>query len=449
VVELSAHPHLKSALDIVNKDGKSRPLQGRLSRADSSVWIIGAALFAFVAKILIALNTFGSNDVVAFYMFARSLHEHGLEWTYRHGVALSGNSPVFNHPPLTAYYLELIGALSRNEFFRVSGLTFPFLLRLPGIVADLVVVFVLLRISATTAQLRLPTWALILFALSPVSLMVSGFHGNTDPVMVMFLAIAAYMCVRERPLLCAIFFALSCQVKVIPLLFFPLLFFFWLNQKSALRFLLPFALVMVAIWSQPLLGVPGLFLRNVLFYGSYWGEWGVTYWLWLTRYSQFDVIGFANLPPAATVVATLLKAGIVSAVVVIAWRRRNLSGAAVVSSIAYAWFVFFALSPGFCVYYLIWLAPFVLLLSPSLYAWLTAASSVSLFVFYNTLAGGLPWRIAVSKFSDPARFNLIAPWALWAWAVVICGLVICWTKAARANPSLRLLSLKTSSAEAS
>jgi hypothetical protein len=28
---------------------------------------------------------------------------------------------------------------------------------------------------------------MVLFALSPVSLMVSGYHGNTDPVMVMFL----------------------------------------------------------------------------------------------------------------------------------------------------------------------------------------------------------------------------------------------------------------------
>ena len=29
-----------------------------------------------------------------------------------------------------------------------------------------------------------PWWTLILFAASPVSLMISGFHGNVDPVMV-------------------------------------------------------------------------------------------------------------------------------------------------------------------------------------------------------------------------------------------------------------------------
>jgi uncharacterized membrane protein len=371
-----------------------------------------------------------------------------LEWTYRNGVPWGSNLPVFNHPPLTAYYLELINALSRNEFFRANGLTFPFLLRLPGIIADFVIVLVLLRISTTRAELRLPTWALILFALSPGSVMVSGFHGNTDSVMVMFLVIAAYTCVRGRPILCGIFFALSCQIKIIPFLFLPILFFFWLRRRNALRFIVSSLLLTVAMWSQPLLGFPELFVRNVLAYGSQWGCWGITYWLRLTHYSQFDVIGFVNLPPAATFVATLLKEVIAVAILVIGWRRRYLSAAAMICSIAYAWLVFFALSPGFCTYYLLWLAPFVLLQSPRLYAWLTAASSLFLFVFYNSLAGGFPWHTAVGKFSDPNRFNLIAPWALWAWAIVIFGPIICWKKAAATDSSLRLLSLKTLPADA-
>ena len=130
-----------------------------------------------------------------------------------------------NHPPLTACYLELIDNLSRNGFLRQHGVTFPFLLRLPKIIADLVVVFVLLRISKMSTERSVPAWALVLFALSPVSLMVAGFHGNTDPVMVMFLVIAAYMCLCRRPILCGIFFALACEVKIVPLLLSPVLFF--------------------------------------------------------------------------------------------------------------------------------------------------------------------------------------------------------------------------------
>jgi len=439
-VELFLDPGLKVASDADAKGGRrSRALQTAFARVDPGVWIIGAALLAFVIKLAIALNTFGTNDVAAFYMFARSLHDHGLEWTYRNGVPWTSNFPVFNHPPLTAYYLQFIENLSRLEFFREHGLTFPFLLRLPGIVADFVVVLVLLRISRTIRELELPAWALALFTLSPVSLMVSGFHGNTDPVMVMFLVIAAYMCLRERPILSGIFFALSIQIKVVPLLLLPIIFFFWLNRRVALRFAMPFLLLTLLMWSQPLIMFPRLFVGNVLAYGSYWGNWGITYWLRLTHWSQFDAVGFTNLPRATSVVTTLLKAGIVSAVLVIGWRRRSLGPTGIIFSIAYAWLVFFAFAPGFCAYYLIWLAPFILLFSRSLYTWLTAASSVFLFIFYNTLSGGFPWHIAVGKFSDPNRFNLIAPWALWPWAIIVCGLIIFGKKAAISDSCLRLL----------
>jgi hypothetical protein len=439
-VEISAEPGVELASDVASHSNEAGRLFGRVT---PSICIFGAAFVAFVVKLLIALNTFGSNDVAAFYIFARSLHDHGLEWTYRNGVPWGSTLPVFNHPPLTAYYLEFIDNLSRTEFCRAYGFTFPFLLRSPGIVADFVVVWILCRISATNASLRLPTWALFLFALSPASLMVSGFHGNTDPVMVMFLVAAAYMALRERPIFCGIFFALSCQIKIVPLLFLPILFFFWLSRRAALRFTIPWLVLTAALWSQPLLMFPTLFGRNVLAYGGYWGCWGISYLLRLTHYSDFDVIGFVRLPPAASMVAMFLKAMIVVSAIAIAWRRRYLTAPATICSIAYAWCFFFALSPGFCAYYLIWLAPFVLLLSPWFYALLTAASSIFLFIFYNTLAGGFPWHIAVGKFSDPARLNVIAPSALLAWVTVVGGSIFCWHKAVIANPSLRLFSPKT------
>jgi len=170
-------------------------------------------------KLVVAFNTFGSSDPVIFYTFAKSLHADGLEWTYRH-------SPLFNHPPLVAHFLQLIFNLDEGAGFRSSGLTFPVLLRIPGILADFVVLLVLLGLRNKYPQ-KIPTWALVLFALSPVSLMVSGFHGNTDSVMVMFLVLAAYMSVRNSPVLAGLFLGLSCQIKIVPLFLVPVFFFFW------------------------------------------------------------------------------------------------------------------------------------------------------------------------------------------------------------------------------
>src|SRR5438874_12446241 len=135
------------------------------NRDTRAIFIIALALVALTLKPAIAYNTIATNNAVFFYGFAKVLSEHGLEWTYQH-------SRYFNHPPLTAYYLRGIYALTEQRWCQDIGVHFPFLLRLPGIIADFFVVLVLLRITKTS--LRIPTWALALFARSPVSLMVSG-----------------------------------------------------------------------------------------------------------------------------------------------------------------------------------------------------------------------------------------------------------------------------------
>jgi hypothetical protein len=388
------------------------------SRRRTNLWIVGLALMALMVKLVIAFNTFGTNDAVSFYLFGKALNENGLEWTYRHSIH-------FNHPPLTAYYLRAIYQLGHRPFFRDNGLTFPLLLRLPGIIADLITVVALCWMTGQDRQLRIPTWALALFALSPVSIMVTGFHGNTDPVMVMFLMLASLSCLRGKSVWCGLFLALSCQIKIIPLLLLPIFFFFWLPRRSAVSFSLPFVLVSLVLWAEPLLKFPTLFARNVLLYGSYWGIWGITYFLRLTGCQQFNVTGFFNLPIAAAATVLLLKAVIIVTILLIAWRRRYLRGRAVIDSIAYAWIIFFVFSPGVCAQYMVWLAPFVLVLSPVFYGLLAVSSSLSLFFFYDLIAGEWFWH--------SANANSSRPWSLCPWATLLIGLIVFWKRGMAAN----------------
>jgi hypothetical protein len=262
--------------------------------------------------------------------------------------------------------------------------------------------------------------------------------------MTMFLVCAAYQCWKGKPWLCGLFLALSCQIKIIPLLFSPIFFFFWLHRRGAIRFLLPFLVTSAALWSEPLLNFPMLFIRNVLSYGSFWGIWGITYWLRLTGLPAFSWVWFARFTPEQTVVATILKLLIVMSVFLIAWRRRALEGRGLFDSIAYGWVIFFVFSPGVCVQYMVWLAPFILILSPTFYVWLTVTSSLFLFFFYNVTAHGLPWYLAVST---NALNPLWTPWTIWPWVVLILGLGFIWRNAVVADPSLSLFSLKTLPAE--
>jgi uncharacterized membrane protein len=415
-------------LDSIPPAAVEKPAARSAQAVRAEVWIVAAALIALVLKLVIAWNTFGTNDVISFYKFAHSLNHHGLEQTYTSSIA-------FNHPPLVAHYLELIYKLSRLSSFERNGITFPFLLRLPAILADFISVLVLLRLGKEISPTRIPSWALLLFALSPVSVMVSGFHGNTDPIMVMFLLIAAYACIRENPIFCGLFFALSCQIKIVPLLLLPIFFFYWNYRRVSLRFLISLGAVSLVLWSEPLLNFPVIFIKNVLSYGSFWGLWGITYFLRLTGWSQFGRITYFNFTLAQIVVGVLLKLLIVFCVFGIAWRRRALSPRALLASLAYGWMVFFIFSPGVCAQYMVWLAPFVLLLSPVLYGFLELGSSLFLFFFYNAIADKFPWYVGISTNGTTGAWT---PWSVWPWAILIAGLIVLWRSGQRTNPSLRL-----------
>ena len=400
-----------------------------------TTFVVALALVAMTLKLAIAYNTIGTNDAVFFYGFAKVLNEHGLEWTYAH-------SRYFNHPPLTAYFLRGVFLLTEQKWCQDLGIHFPFLLRLPGIVADFAVVLILLRISKV--HFKIPTWALALFALSPVSLMVSGFHGNTDPVMVFFLICAVWTCLRNQPIVAGLFFALSCQIKIVPLLFLPALVLFWWSQNRSRGFLVAGASATVILWSEPLLKFPTLFSKNVLAYGSYWGTWGITYLFRSTGVADFSRLSFFDLEPAQTVIVTALKIIIVAGAIWIAWQRRHARGRAFIESLAYTWLVFFVFAPGVGAQYLIWLAPFILISSPTFYAALTLASSIFLFAFYNITAGGLPWKVALAM--DDSKQHWIA-WSLLPWAVIIAGSIMLWRKTRFPRLDLRLFKLVKMRAE--
>lgn len=416
-------------LSAVDSEPATAESVSTLSQRNASACILAAAAVALGLKLCLALNTIGTNDVQSFYWFGHSIATHGLEHTYRNVVA-------FNHPPLVGWYLHLIYHLDQSSTLRANGIRFPFLLRLPGILADAVVLLAFLK---HRKELAIPTWALLAFALSPVSIMVSGFHGNTDPVMVMFLVLAAFACFSPSPLLCGLFLALACQIKVIPLLLVPIFLGFWMVRRRLLCFLLPFALTSFSFWGYALLNFPLVLIKNVFSYGSIWGIWGITYWLRLSGWKEFGAVTYYDFPLAEAVVGTALKVVIILAVLLIAWRRRFGDARQLFVSIGCAWIIFFVFSPGVGAQYLVWLAPFVLLLSRVLFGYLLITSSLFLFFFYNVITLGLPWDFGVST----AELNTVwTPWGVWPWAVLITGMVLLWKRSRVANPSLRLLSLK-------
>ena len=63
---------------------------------------------------------------------------------------------------------------------------------------------------------------LLMLALCPPSIMISGFHGNSDPVMIFCVLLSIYLLEKQKaPVLSGLVFGLALSVKVVPLIFVP------------------------------------------------------------------------------------------------------------------------------------------------------------------------------------------------------------------------------------
>lgn len=353
--------------------------------------IFSTALLALLVKLCCAAVTLGTNDVDTFYNFGRFIHEHGLLAQYR-------ATAEFNHTPLVGWFCAAAYGVGH-------GFAFNWLLRLPGIIADFLAVGALWRWRENGWP---PVWAVLLFALSPVNFMISGFHGNVDSVLAWLLLLAARECERGRAAWCGALFGLACQVKIIPLLLAPAFLFFWLHRRKAGPFFLAASVTILAGWSVPLLAEPEVFLRNVLGYNSNWGSWGVTWLLHATGSPHFAPVGFQHLTSAQLAIMSALKLVIIGAAFWFAWCRRTLPPGEMPATLLCIWAAFFVFAPGIGAQYLVWFAALLVLASPRWFAAITAASAVFLFAFYDTICGGLPWWHGVST------AELLPRWVAWS-----------------------------------
>src|ERR1035438_9344951 len=141
--------------------------------------LAGAALLALAVKLLLAVKTYGSNDVYLYDQFSF--------WTRYLGVFEYQIDPTFNHPPSMIYFLHFLSWLAGS-----TGLPFSFWIRLPSILADTGTLWLVWKMLPKDRSF----WPLLLLACSPTLILISGFHGNTDSV-VMFLVVLCVFLVER------------------------------------------------------------------------------------------------------------------------------------------------------------------------------------------------------------------------------------------------------------
>jgi hypothetical protein len=378
-------------------------------RALPSPWLFIAALAALLAlavKLVIALTTIGTNDVLRWETFLANLQAHG-------GIGLYHRVSYYNHPPFMIHVLRVMDFMTS-----LTGIAFPFWLRLPAILADLGSAVLVLRILGPRLRESDRAVAVALLAAAPPSILISGFHGNTDPVMIFFVLLSIYMLDSGRSAwLAGVFFGMSLNIKVASIIFVPVFILYLPNTRKRIEYLAATGAAFL-IGSLPyLVQDPAFIVERVFGYGSLYGHWGLSRLLTLP-WSR-DHIGLLD-----TIYAQWGKFIVLAVIAAAAfWMNRSPKKPPLFLQCGLVAFLFMALTPGFGVQYLAWLVPWVV----GIGLWATVifytASGIFLFLVYHFWAGEFPWRLANADAVGDWRGSIILV-ELLCWAAVVVVLVL-------------------------
>ena len=365
--------------------------------------LMAAALAAFLLKAAMAAFTVGTNDVTTFERMLEGVNERGIEDLYRTGtpVIINGKEvgrQVMNHPPFTLHMLRVWGVLTR-----VSGLPLGFWMRFTCAIADLVVVWLAWRMSARVRG----EWAnLLLIALAPVAVFISGFHGNTDPILIAFVLAAVFLIESDSPRAApaGVAFGIACSIKVWPLVLMPAFLLFLRPLRAKAVFSLCAGATVLVIGLPWTVTDTAVVVVNILTYPSMPGWWGLTYLVPV---------------PWRPALATLMWASLLAAQL---WMHQRIPSLYAQCGIVTALFLF--LTHGFGTQYLAWLVPWLAACGWRLTVPFHIASAIYLSVLYTGWSEGRPFYADAFKYPIPFwayRFGLLT----WATLPLIVGGIYC------------------------
>jgi hypothetical protein len=369
----------------------------RSARARTTVLVI--ALLALAPKLVIAAVTQGTDDVSYWMAFARGVALKGPVAVYE----LSFSS-IYNHPPLVGYFLEVVNELT------LIGIPVKFTIRALSSIADVASALLVFELLRTRRSLTIATLSGILVGASPVLFLVSGFHGNTDPIFLMLVLLSCFLLIDKRMgLLGGGVLALAIGVKLVPVVVLPTLFVYLLrrDRKRLAGALVGFAAVFLITWTPALLREWLPLKQNVIGYSGIWvREWGL--------------VEFGRMANAQNVINFLIGPGKILAVALSAlvpaallWRRPE----RVLEALGLCLVGFLVFTPAFGVQYLAWPLAVAFLVD----FWFAIAYNIlgGLFLYniYDYWSKGLPWNEAHAMLFTPGQ--LVFGIVVWEFLIVL------------------------------
>lgn len=155
----------------------------------------------------------------SFIPFVTYFSESGFRNPYEFFMN-AGMSDAFPYPPLMLYLLGFLGGF-------LADLS-PFFIRIPLLLADIVILMVLSRLLKGNERK-----VLLFYWLSPVLIYINYMHGQFDVIPIAFLVVSLYAIFRKELFISAVILGLGIATKTNLLLAVPFYFLFvWQNNNE-------------------------------------------------------------------------------------------------------------------------------------------------------------------------------------------------------------------------
>ncbi len=226
-------------------------------------WLALLLIITVAVRLCLSLAACDIIDVHNYARVAAIVRNYGI-------IALYAQTPgIYPYPPVWVWFEILAQFLSET-----SGLRFGLLIRLPIILADTGIAYLIwtwYHDRMTTERLF---WGAA-YALNPVSLIITCLHGQFDAIPAFLALLAVYWAQLRRLCLSAIILGLAIAFKLYPVLLLPLVLLELKGHKQRLAFAtiaiaptllftLPFGLYMPAAVMRELFLYKGVALLGML-----------------------------------------------------------------------------------------------------------------------------------------------------------------------------------------
>lgn len=356
--------------------------------------LVASLLVSVLVKLMIAAVFYGNTDMIYWEQHVRLLKEGG-------SLYVSGRA-IYPYTPLWAWIIfgvDHIAVLFHLSFF--------FAERVLIIVADVVMatlLYTILKRRAGGERAALTNTAY--FALNPVSVLISGYHGQFDNIVFSFVLLIILLESRRvmSPWLNYVLLGLANALKQVIAVVLPFFFFAAKNLKQRLLLVVTVVAAFIAPFVYDLLRTPRQVLDNITAYNS-WYNYG--YVRLIT-----DLLKLVGLSTEAVFVgAVFLELGkyllFGALALYLARRARRLT---TTQGITISILFFYAFTPAFAWQYLMWIIPFAFLEHDRWLKYFIAVGAGYLFFAYYGAESHIAWIAAVSH-------NVLA-YVLWF--VVLC-----------------------------